>query len=368
MNMAAPQKKIVWLAHEANLSGANIAMLEYVDALAGDYSFHVILPHTGNMKAALQQRNIPGTVIHQYSWTQKIPWWNCFRWCRTRIRSWIAIRQTVQLLLKEDPGLVFTNTLVPFTAAVAAHRLHIPHIWWIHEFGQEDFGFKIGWGDPLSAYKKMQQWSRLIICNSQAVADKFQKQMPAAGICTVYQPVSWKGNHTTGEKPAKYLMFGQITPSKGHREVLQALALNRQKGFSSGGLHIKGPCQDQVYLEALQQIVTANNLQDEVKIETGYFVAEELVPLYKVLLVASRSEAFGRVIVEANKAGLKVVVKNSGGAPELVNETNGLLYNTEAELCLILSGEKKIPEGTATINYDEAKEIEKLKHLLKGIL
>ena len=368
MNMPALKKKIVWLAHEANQSGANIALLEYVDALKDVFDFHIILPHTGNMKAALLQRNISCSIIHQYSWAQNNAWWNWFTWCRIRIRTLLAIRQTKQLLIKEKAGLVFTNTQVPFVAAFAARSLHIPHVWWIHEFGQEDFGFKIGWGNLPAAYKKMQQCSRLIICNSQAVATKFRQLMPATRICAIYQPVSWKGKNTTEKKLAKFLLFGQITASKGHNEVLQALAVNKQKKLSCGGLHIMGPCQNKLYLHQLQQTVLENNMQDEVKIETGFFVAEAIMPLYDVLLVASRSEAFGRVIVEAQKAGLQVVVKNSGGAPELINETNGLLYNSEAELAQILSGQKEMPQAPVIINYSEAKEIEKLKQLLSEIL
>ncbi len=368
MNMPAPKKKIIWLAHEANQSGANIALLEYVDALQDVYVFHIILPHCGNMKAALQQRNISCSVIHQYNWAQNIAWWDWFRWCRIRLRTLLAILKTKQLLIKEKADLVFTNTQVPFVAAVAARNLDIPHVWWIHEFGQEDFGFKIGWGNPAGAYQKMQRWSRLIICNSQAVTTRFQQLMPDACICNLYQPVSWKGNYTTEIKTAKFLMFGQITPSKGHWEVLQAMVANKQKSLPVAGLHIKGPCENKTYLDELYQLVRENNLQDDVHIETGFFVKEAIMPQYEVLLVASRSEAFGRVIVEANKAGLKAVVKNCGGAPELVNETNGLLYNTEAELQLILAGEKKMPEGISNMNYSEAEEIEKLKQLLNEII
>lgn len=366
--MSGEKKKIAWLTHEANRSGANIVLLEYVDALNDMYDFHIILPHEGNMREALQQREIPCSVIHQYGWAGSIGWWNWVKRFRIAIRSWIAIRETKQLLRKEKADIVFTNTLVPFVAALAAHRLHKPHVWWIHEFGEEDFGFKIGWGKPARAYKKMQQWSRLIICNSQAVARKFQQWMPAARICTAYYSVSWKGNNVTGKKLAKFLLFGQIAPSKGHKEVLRTLAINKQKQLSSGGLHIKGPCENKKYLDELQQMVIENHLQDEVNIEPGYFVKEEVMPLYEVLLVASRSEAFGLVIVEALKAGLKVVVKNSGGAPELVNETNGLLYSSEEELGLILSGVKKMPEGPVTMNYSEEKEIEKVKNLLNELL
>lgn len=367
MNIARRKQKVVWLAHEGNRSGANVALLEYVNSLRDVYEFHIILPHEGNMIAVLEQRRIPYSVIPQYGWAGSVGWWNWVRRLRIGIRSWLAIRQTERLLRQENADLVFTNTLVPFVAAVAAHRLRVPHVWWIHEFGEEDFGFRIGWGKPARAYERMQQWSRLIICNSIAVATKFQQLMPAARIYHAYYPVHWKGNHIVTPKLAKFLIFGQIAPSKGHREVLRALAINKQHNISCGGVHIKGPCEIKEYLEELQQFVIENHLAGEVKIESGFVATEEVMPLYEVLLVASQSEAFGQVIVEAIKAGLKVVVKNSGGAPELVNETNGLLYSSEEELGLILSGRKELPEGSSSLNYIEREEIEKLKSLLNGL-
>jgi glycosyltransferase involved in cell wall biosynthesis len=367
MNIAREKKKIVWLAHEGNKSGANIAMLEYAEALKDRYEFHIILPHEGSMIPALTARGIPYSIIRQYGWADSVLRSQWVKRVRINIRSRLAIRQTERLLRREDVSLVFTNTLVPFVAAIAAHRLHIPHVWWIHEFGEEDFGFRIGWGKPQTAYKRMQQWSQLIICNSRAVARKFQSLMPAARIYHAYQPVSWKGTDPVRPRVAKFLIFGQIAPSKGHKEVLHAIGVNKRKGRSSGGVHIKGPCENQEYLEELQQIVSNDDLGDEVKIEPGFVDPHELMPLYEVLLIASRSEAFGRVIVEAIKAGLKVVVKNSGGAPELVNSTNGLMYSSDEELELILSGTKTLPPGPPSLSYSEQEEVEKIKSLLNGL-
>ena len=367
MNLREPKKKIVWQAHEANQSGANIALLEYVFCLQDVYDFHIILPHIGNMTAILKERKISFSVIHQNNWAQKFVWWDLINFFRISLRSYLAIRQIKKLLIREKSDIVFTNTQVPFTAAVAANRLNIPHVWWIHEFGEEDFGFKIGWGNQKWAYKKMQQWSQLIVYNSFAVANKFKLYIPSVKFCSIYQPVTWHGNIYCEKKIAKFLIFGQITPSKGQKEVLLAMAANKKNNLPSNRLHIKGPCENQTYLEELNQIIRDNNLQESVQIETGFFNKAEIMPMYEVLIVPSRSEAFGRVIVEANKAGLKVLVKNCGGAPELVNETNGLLYNTEDELKSILSGQKELIEGPCCLNYSESEEIEKIKDILNKI-
>ena len=355
---------IVWQAHEGNLSGANIAMLEYIDALGDVYSFHVLLPHGGSMEDALRKRSVAWTMVPQYGWAGKKG--SLIQQLKRRIRTLIAVRKIRQLLQQLSASFVFTNTLVPFAAAKAAYSLRLPHVWWIHEFGEEDFGFKIGWGNAGAAYKKMAKWSKLVICNSEAILHKFKRLLPGAQLERIYQPVSWNPVLQTSQpKLATYLMFGQITPSKGHLEVLEAVAAAKQQ--QSITLHIKGPCENEAYLKSLQQFIVLQGLEEQVQVEAGFFVKEKVMPCYDVLIVASRAEAFGRVIVEANKVGLRVVVKGSGGAPELVNTTNGLLYRNADELQEIFTGKRKMPQEAIVMNYDEQMELKNLQQLLVAI-
>lgn len=361
-------QKILWQTHEANVSGANIAMLEYIDALKNGFRFFVILPHKGTMQQELEQRNIPYRIIPQYGWTNKYNWWNIGKLTKVILRSVAAVCQTISLIIVEKPTMVNTNTLVPFTASVAAWMKRIPHVWWIHEFGKEDFGFTTGWGNEKISLKWMQLSSKLFIGNSKAISNKFAKLMPKASTATIYQPVSWNSLETDVKvKQARFLMFGQLDPSKGHKDVLQAIVVNKQNGKPLHSLHIKGPCEIKAYLEELQQIVQHHDLKDFVKIEVGYFKKEEVIPQYDVLIVASQSEAFGRVIVEANKAGLRVLVRNTGGAPELLNESNGLLFSNQEELEAALCGERTFPYSDIFCNYTESTEIQKLTDLLNKV-
>lgn len=363
--MKPEKKKILWQTHEAIVSGANIAMLEYMDALTKEFSFFIILPHGGSMQQALEKRGVPYAIIYQYGWTNVYPWWNITKWMKVLIRSVAAVWQVKQLLKKEKPALVSTNTLVPFIASIAAWLRNIPHVWWIHEFGKEDFGFTTGWGNEIASLRWMQRSSKLIIGNSLAITRKFQQLMPAANIATVYQPVSWESTAAfSGTKDARFLMFGQIVSSKGHKEVLEAMIHLKQKGKSVPTLHIKGPNEVKTYLAELQNIVQENDLQQYVKIEAGYFKKEEVMPRYEILIVASQAEAFGRVIVEANKAGMRVLVRNSGGAPELINETNGLLFANQSELEVALCCERAFPDTAMRSNYNEAEQIKTLTELL----
>lgn len=366
--MKKEKKKILWQTHEAIISGANIAMLEYIDLLANTFQFFVILPHQGSMQQALEQRNIAYTIIHQYGWTNIYPWWRIGKWMKVLLRSMAAVWQTKQLLIKENPAVVCTNTLVPFTASIAAKWQAVPHVWWIHEFGKEDFGFTTGWGYEKTSLRWMQRSSKLIIGNSKAISAKFAKLMPQANIVTIYQPVSWHAAAVTETfKQARFLMFGQLVASKGHKDVLAAMVANKQAGKPLHTLHIKGPSEIKNYLEELRTFVEQNNLQQYVQIEAGYFKKEAIMPQYEVLIVASQAEAFGRVIVEANKAGLRVLVRNSGGAPELINESNGLLFASQSELAAALCDERTFPDTSIRSNYNEAAELQTLIELLTTI-
>lgn len=119
--------------------------------------------------------------------------------------------------------------------------------------------------------------SDLIIGNSKAISAKFGQLMPKAKIVTVYQPVSWNESESIATtKQARFLMFGQLTPSKGHKDVLEAMLYNKQAGKPLYTLHIKGPSEIKNYLEELQQFVDHNDLQAYVQIETGYFKKNQL--------------------------------------------------------------------------------------------
>jgi glycosyltransferase involved in cell wall biosynthesis len=353
----------LWQAHEANLSGANLAMLEYIDQLTDPFQHIVVLPHEGNMQRELSKRGVDHYVVHQYGWNGSKAIGFVQR-LKVAFRTMRAVKRIRSIILENKVKLVCTNTQIPFNAALAARQSNIPHIWFIHEFGEEDFGFSIG----KRALNSMNDWSRLIVCNSEAVKQKFKQQLPTAKIERIYQPVSWKVTPKIIDyclPVEKFLMFGQIVPSKGHMEVIEAFGKIHQS-HGSLKLDIKGPGNDS-YIQKLQSYIDDHHLRDVVSIEKGYFDKEQVLPAYEVLIVASDHEAFGRVIIEAHKAGVKTIVKNTGGAPELVNSSNGFVYDDVDELSMILSGKIPLNNEIIRLAYDEKEEVERLVVMLKEI-
>ncbi|HET9058238.1 MAG TPA: glycosyltransferase [Chitinophagaceae bacterium] len=359
---------IVWQVHEANLSGANMAMLEYVNAMRDSYKFHVVLPHAGTMCAVLQERSIPFTVVHQYGWAGGKG--NPMQQVRRFVRTYLALRAIKNLFRLLNPGFVFSNTLVPFVAAKAACACNIPHVWFIHEFGEEDFGFSIGFGKKEKAFQKMAKWSKLVVVNSNAVLQKFQPLLGGVQVERVYQPVSWKPLpiEREGGKQARFLMFGQLAAAKGHLDVIEAVVLARKKFYAANlSLHIIGPCEDKSYLNQLHERIKDNHLQDTVQVREGFFRKEEVMPFFEALIVASRSEAFGRVIIEAKKAGMDVIARNAGGVPELLTSPDDKAFKTIDQLAEILGAYVRSEIKSFLLPYNEKEEIAHLKNLLKSL-
>ena len=82
------------------------------------------------------------------------------------------------------------------------------------------------------------------------------------------------------------------------------------------------------YHDQLNKVIQDHHLQSQIRLIP--FTNKPLDWLNKahVLIVTSKFEASPRIIVEAMRLSKPVIVNDSGGAPELVQESsNGLIYN-----------------------------------------
>ena len=218
--------------------------------------------------------------------------------------------------------LVYTNTLATPVGALLAQLLHVPHIWHIREFVEEDHGMTYLLGKERSL-KYVEGSTAVCLTNSEAVKDAYAPHIPEERLATIYQAVSLNLEGQPGGKlddgdTMICLLLGRLRPSKGQQTAIEAMRLVRQTGVPVR-LRIVGDGAPS-YRRALEAQVRAFGLESVVEFEPFTLDPGPLLASADVLLMCSANEAFGRVTIEAMKAGTPVIGTRSGGTTELVCE------------------------------------------------
>jgi len=128
------------------------------------------------------------------------------------------------------------------------------------------------------------------------------------------------------EEPGEYLLFfGRIHPDKGTADAIRlAKAVNKP-------LVIAGIIQDEAYYEsAVKPEIDGDHIQYIGPV--GHVQRNEVLGKAAVLLhLIHFEEPFGLSVVESMACGTPVVAYRRGSMPELINDKNGFLVETEAE-------------------------------------
>jgi len=319
---------LLWLLHEGNMSGANLALLEYFELLKDlNFELKVISPASGTFTAHLKTLQIPVSIVPFYPWTrEKGEGFFIKGWLRRLLRNSYACFKIVSLA--KNTKAICTNTICTQLGTVAAWLKGKPHFLFVHEFGEEDHGFHLALPTP-TAYRMFYKYSQKVVLNSKAVQVKWQQIITEnEKFAILYNPVNRKGDVSQfpeNLKPLRprFLMLGQISAAKGHEWAIDAFeALSKR--FENVELDIVGSMVSQEYFEGLQRRITNSSARIFLKppVDNPF----ELFSDYTALLMCSRQEAFGRVTVEALKYGLPVIGFSSGGTTEIVQDgLNGYL-------------------------------------------
>jgi glycosyltransferase involved in cell wall biosynthesis len=266
---------------------------------------------------------------------------SCSAWMSTRDRrspihrAWRLYRTLVRWntlsrwLKRIRPDLVVTNTLTLPFGALAARSAGIPHVWYIHELGDEDHGLYFDLGQAVSL-RLVDTLSQRIIVTSRTVQRHFEPSLPADKIRLIYPAVEVPERPLTPSDPAtfKLVVVGAIAPGKRQEDAIRAVSLLVAKGLTVR-LTVVGAGEAQ-HVAALRALV--RELAVEHAVEFAGFSSDpySYIAASDAALVCSRHEALGRVTIEAMKLGKPVIGANRGGTAELIRDGgNGLLYRAE---------------------------------------
>jgi glycosyltransferase involved in cell wall biosynthesis len=329
------EQTILLVGHGSGLNGAERCLHESASALKRlGHRVHILLPNRGPLEAMLRDAGVEAIHI------RSLPWWidtgkrlTLSQKLKRALKIAASVASVFSLARKIRADIVVSNTIAMPSGALAASFARKPHVWYVHELGEEDHGYHFLYGNSVSR-RIIDSLSKLVLANSQYVASKFSQSIKASKIKVIPYEVRVAANFT--QAPAKktlsanptFIIAGRVTAEKGQFEAVCAMShLIHSRQIKNIRLQILGAQPSDSQVAIIQDFIAANHLTEHVHLLPFSSEPLTVVRTCDALLMCSRCEAFGRVTVEAMKLGLPVIAANTGGSPELVQHgINGLLY------------------------------------------
>jgi len=168
-------------------------------------------------------------------------------------------------------------------------------------------------------------------------------------------------------------IVGRIEKAKGQHIVLEAVEKLREDGINAKVLVI-GHAMDEEYFNKLKTDYSKD-------IFTGFINnASDLMQIASCLVLATKKETFGLVLIEAMKCGICVLGSNSGGPLEIIDDKqNGLLFESMNSDDLykklkLLINDSKLKETLASsgkekadLKFDSQTQFKEFKKILENI-
>lgn len=322
---------ILYVAHEGNLGGATKSMLGIIDEMIRNgHNVYVILPHIkGELLKELKNRNVTLIQGRYYSWMSGST--NLISKTKGIIKfllNYMFIVRTNKKIKSFNIEVIHSNTITNYVGSELARRNKIHHIWHIREFGDKDHNLHFIFNQK-KCLKYINNFSDKIIFVSYALysyyKDAFDKEKSIVIYNGIAQELLIRKKYIL-KNEVNLLISGSLQKGKGQKEAIYALINLLQRGVLNIKLYIAGRGNES-YKNELEELVRDNNVENYVEFLNYIQDIQALREKMDIELVCSKSEAFGRVTVEAMMTGNPVIASNTGANPELVKHRfNGLLY------------------------------------------
>lgn len=165
-----------------------------------------------------------------------------------------------------------------------------------------------------------------------------------------------------GENRFAIGIVGRVEAEKGQYLLIEAMQSLKQTGHTAH-LTIIGPAMNPAYQNQLEQRCRDLNLQDSVTFYGPHNNPIEIMGGFDTIVLATKKETFGLVLVEAMRNGVAVIGTNAGGVPEIIDHgETGLLYEPEKVEDLTAQLIKYIedPEGRQRIAANGKRKADQL--------
>lgn len=319
-------KKYLFVSHGSTLNGAELCLLESVIAFKKIECCEVIVIIPNQKDTILENLLLKNNAV-VISGVDN-PYWVC-----REFRMGSFIRKTFKTLIKilillyhYKPDYIIVNSIVTNPAfAIASRLLGLKTIWYIHELGDLDHGWRYLLGKS-NTFRIVRLLSSRQVFNSLYTAHHFGV---TRNIFMAKNPVIVNIPPTTSFAPLHnvkrtniwhIVLIGRTVEGKGQSQIIEAANILRCKyHIKNFKISIVGAV-DCEYLRSLRALAQKYNLSDLIKfIPFGEHVSQFLGDA-DVGVTTSYHESFGRITVEYLKSGLVTVGASSGGTKEILDE------------------------------------------------
>jgi glycosyltransferase involved in cell wall biosynthesis len=236
--------------------------------------------------------------------------------------------------LLRDGEYDFVHAFFGIPCGLIAYRLGLPYIVSLRGTDVPFYNDRFAFLDKLifKRFSSQVVWkhARYVIANSEGLRDLALQSSPKQVISVIpngidtefFHPPEGKAFSMTSQEDFRLVYVGRITPRKGLDLVVQAMSKLIQLGCSNIQFTIVGDGSAKTELESL---VRRLGLEGAVTF-MGRIPHEEVVSYYgkaDVLIMPSKHEGMSNTILEAMACGLPIVITNTGGTKELVDDANG---------------------------------------------
>ena len=335
---------VLLLHSSSDLYGAGKILLTVVRILKKHgHTPVVVLSQKGLLSNQLQEENIKVVFVHLGIIRRK---YLSFKGLINRLavikKSITSLKKIIQ---ENNINIVYSNTTAVLSGIVVARKLHIKHIWHVHEIIEQPKFFS----KFISYFLKK---SNDIIAVSQAVKNHWQQYLPDKKIDVIYNGIDYAPFLQSSDILKKELKLsddkivmgtiGRVHFWKGQDYFLR-IAGELSKQYNNLVYVMIGdafPGYEFLY-EKLKTIKEEENISDVVY-DLGFRKnVNELIQNFDIFIMPSiQQDPFPTVILEAMAASKAVVATNIGGAVEMIknNETGILIpHNDVAKAAKIIS-------------------------------
>ncbi len=313
------------------LYGSDMVLLELVRRLdSSRFRPHVLLPtdlpYEGKLSAALSDAGVAHEAVAMPVLRRR--YFSLRRGPRFAAYLLRGTRSVMSIARREHVSLVHSNTSAVWGGALAARRLHLPHVWHVHELVTEPALVRrqIAW--------MVNRYSHRVVAISQAVADHLLADAPALAerMTVIYDAVDtakFSPEVDGGDLRRRWGVdgnevlvgvVGRISAWKGQDFFLRAFVRASKQAPNLKAVFVGDVAPGEDWRkDELRSLAQTLGVADRV-VWAGYCddAPRAMAALDALALPSIRPEPFGMVVIEAMASGKPVIATAHGGPLETV--------------------------------------------------